>query len=71
MGNRTLTARATTCATRLNSTWTDDMTKSDAEFLLDRLEQAGFRDVKVRCTSEDLFAVQLPSERLKRIASQR
>jgi hypothetical protein len=49
-------------ANQLDSSWTDDLTMSEAEFLLDQLEAAGFRNVQVHCTPEDLFAVKIPWE---------
>jgi hypothetical protein len=49
-------------ANQLDSTWTNDLTLSEAEFLLDRLEVAGFRDVQVHCTAEELFAIKIPRE---------
>ncbi len=65
MATGTLAAGASIRGDHLDSAWSDAMTKSEAEFLLDRLEAAGFRDVKVRCTTEDLFAVQIPSEEFR------
>ena len=44
----------------LDSCWTDDLTKSEAEFLLDQLEELGFPNMEVRCTERGMFAVQLP-----------
>jgi hypothetical protein len=49
-------------ANQLDSSWTDDLTMSEAEFLLDQLEAAGFRYVEVHCTPEDCFAVKIPWE---------
>jgi hypothetical protein len=48
-----------------DSNWTGDLTKSEAEVLLDWLEQIGFPDLEVRCTSESLFAVHLPGKNKK------
>jgi hypothetical protein len=42
------------------SDWTENLTKHDAEILLDRLEALGYSCVEVRCTHQGLFVVRLP-----------
>jgi hypothetical protein len=59
-GTFALASRAS--ANRLDSTWTNDLTLSEAELLLDQLELAGVRNVEVHCTEEELFAVRIPRE---------
>jgi hypothetical protein len=49
-------------ATQVDRTWTNDLTLSEAELLLDQLELAGIRNVEVHCTEEELFAVRIPRE---------
>ena len=41
-------------------TWTDDLTVTEFEALLDSLEVAGFCNVDVRCTESGFFAVKMP-----------
>jgi hypothetical protein len=44
----------------LESSWTRDLTKNEAESLLDTLEAAGFAAPELRCTGEGLFSIHLP-----------
>jgi hypothetical protein len=41
--------------------WARDLTLSETEFLLDSLEAHGFDEIKMLCTPNGLFAVQIPS----------
>jgi hypothetical protein len=41
-------------------TWTEDLTATETEALLDSLEVAGFSDLDVRFCESGLFAVKLP-----------
>jgi len=51
---------ATALDDEIMSIWTDELTKSDAEYLLDQLETLGFPFVEVRCTEHGLFGVHVP-----------
>jgi hypothetical protein len=41
--------------------WTDDLTKCEAEMLLDWLEEAGLPSTEIRCTRQGFFGVRLPA----------
>jgi hypothetical protein len=62
MATGTFALVSRTSAKQLDSTWTNDLTMSEAEMLLDQLEVAGVRDVEVHCTAEELFAIKIPRE---------
>jgi hypothetical protein len=53
-------ARATPLDEQSPFTWTNGMTKSEAEFLLDQFEEAGVPGVEICCTRQGLFAIHLP-----------
>jgi hypothetical protein len=53
-------SRASAPSVPVDCTRIDDLTKSEAEILLDRLEAAGIGDVEVCCTKDELFALKIP-----------